>query len=136
MTKKRLVEKLLQENKGATHVTSPGSTGNKPRGRMDGVHLVTKDEMIQEATLLILSATRIEYAKRFKHSSTSASNSGGNLQASFLDSGLAGGAQTGAANSSQLDLQFESKTHPCVAAKNRDALEMRMIRFTAIKQRQ
>ena len=47
-------------------------------------------------------------AKRFKHSSTTASNSGGNIQATFLDSGLGAGAETGAANTSQLDMTFEN----------------------------
>ena len=62
MSKKRVVDKLLKEVKEAKHVTSSGSTDDKPRGRIDSVHLVTKDEMKEEATLLICSATRIEYA--------------------------------------------------------------------------
>ena len=61
MTRRSLVDRLVEEQ-GSQHVTSPGSTVNKPRGRIDGVHLVTKDEKLEDATVLICSATRIEYS--------------------------------------------------------------------------
>ena len=42
-------------------MTASGSTSQKPRGMIEGVHKVNTEEMKEEATLLILCATRMEH---------------------------------------------------------------------------
>ena len=60
MTRLEFFNKLIGDNEEAKHTTSSGSTRNKPRGRIDGVHVVTDQELKEEATILIVSATRVE----------------------------------------------------------------------------